>query len=219
MGEPLFLEQCLARGRGTGAPASSSSTPGSVTARSHRPPPAAPISGANDLSSRVHLFRQRHPHSPTSIPWLTNENRMQNAECRMQNARVHPTHHASRFTFHVSRFAPSLAPRPLPLAPRNAALPRRHPAACCRSSLSWWSPFLVVSRSQKGLRHHRDPTRPSPVWRPTWRSNARRPRSSPPCWPGPTQFNYGLQVSANYINRDGFDQTLAVPGPRSTRPT
>ncbi len=123
-------------------------------------------------------------------------------------------HHVSRFTFHVPP-----APRPSPLAPRPSQRGVALVVTLLLLSIITFMvvTFLVVSRSQKGS-----------VVTETDQAIARlgadmaleRAKAAiiAPMLAWTNEFNYGLLVSVNYINRDGFDQTLPV-GPNVINPT
>ena len=63
------------------------------------------------------------------------------------------------------------------------------------------------------------PTSRLPGLPPTPPASAPLPNSSLPSWPRTNEFNYGLLVSANYINSAGFNPAQAVPVIRLTSTT
>jgi hypothetical protein len=130
-------------------------------------------------------------------------------------------HPASRFTFHVSRFTLHVsrstfhAPRPTPHAPR----PTHHSGVALVVTLVLLSvitfmavTFLVVSQSQQGAVATDTDQAIARLAADTARERA-IVQLLAPILTWTNELNYGLLVSTNYINSDGFDQTLAAPGP------
>ncbi len=137
-------------------------------------------------------------------------------ECRMQNARMPECRiRASRITHHVSRIT-----RPSPLAPRPSQSGVALVVTLLLLSIITFMAvtFLVVSRSQKGSVATETDQAIARLAADMARERAKAEIIAPMlAWTN--QFNYGLLVSTNYINRHGFDQTLPVPVLQSTRPT
>src|ERR1035437_7111626 len=130
---------------------------------------------------------------------MNTECRMQSAECRVQNAAPRPMPHVSRITHHASR--PTHHEHGVALVITVVLL---------TVIMFMTVTFLVVSHSQHGS-----------VATETDQAVARLAADSAreraiielitPIMASANEFNYGLRVSTNYINSDGF--TPNVNGP------
>src|ERR1039458_7694524 len=138
---------------------------------------------------------------------MKTEFRMPNAECRMPSAASRITHHVSRCTLHARR--PTLhAPRSTPQSAVALVI-----TLVLLSVITFMAvTFLVVSRAQHGAVATETDQQTARFAADTARERAIAELLAP-IQATTNEFNYGLLVSGNYINMDGFDQTLAAPGP------
>src|ERR1035438_7723505 len=135
---------------------------------------------------------------------MKTEFRMPNAECRMPSAASRITHHVSRCTLHARR--PTLhAPRSTPQSAVALVI-----TLVLLSVITFMAvTFLVVSRAQHGAVATETDQQTARFAADTARERAIAELLAP-ILATTNEFNYGLLVSGNYINQDGFDQTLPV---------
>src|ERR1035441_3289042 len=133
---------------------------------------------------------------------------MRNAECGMPRAASRITHHASRSTLHAPHI-PHSALR-TPHSQRAVALVI---TLVLLSVITFMAvTFLVVSRAQHGAVATETDQQTARFAADTARERAIAELLAP-ILATTNEFNYGLLVSANYINMDGFEQNLAALGP------
>src|ERR1035438_3357987 len=128
---------------------------------------------------------------------MKTECRMPNAECRMPSAASRITHHVSRSTLHAPRSTPQSA---VALVITLVLL----------SVITFMAvTFLVVSRAQHGAVATETDQQTARFAADTAVQRAMAELLAP-ILATTNEFNYGLLVSANYINLAGFDPAQTV---------